>query len=358
MTSTLPPSLRRLLPVLALASAALAACSSTGNPWPGITAADGRAYIAFQSAVHAVDLDTGQEVWRYPAEPVRDRTFFAAPALTESGLLIAGSYDHKVFALDTASGQALWTFEEAQDRIVASPTVDGDTVYIASADGVLYALKAEDGQALWSFDIDGHIWASPVVRDGRLFVGTMSHVVYALDAATGELVWNRDVGGAIVDHPSLVNGLLVVGALGRPLTALDPATGEVRWTAESDRWIWASAASSDGVTYFGDLGGRLASAQIDDGAILEERQLDSAITGRPAIGESRLFVATESGTVYALELGSLNPSWTRPVPDGKLYGPPIIQGDKLLVGASSREFLVAALDSTGGTIRWQFQPGN
>ncbi|HET7011955.1 MAG TPA: PQQ-binding-like beta-propeller repeat protein [Anaerolineales bacterium] len=349
-------SLRRLLPALALASVALAACSSTGNPWPGIAADAERAYVAFGPAVYGLNLDTGQEVWRYPQEPVRNRMFYAAPEVTESGLVIIGSYDKQVFALEADTGQEVWTFDEAQERIVGGAVASGETVYVPSADGLVFALDADSGEFLWSFDAEGQVWASPLVTDDRVYVGSLSHVVYALDRASGQPVWNRDVGGAIVDSPSLVDGTLVVGALGRPLTALDPANGEPRWTAESDRWIWASATSTDGVTYFGDLGGRLAAASVMDGALLHQIQLESAITGRPAVGEGLLFVATESGSVHALHLDDLGSEWVEVVPSSKLYGPPVLQDQTLLIGVVGRELLVAALDASGGNIRWRFQP--
>jgi hypothetical protein len=34
----------------------------------------------------------------------------------------------------------------------------------------------------------------------------------------------------------------------------------------------------------------------------------------------------------------------------------VVQGDLVLVGAVSRELLVAALDAGDGDVRWQFQP--
>ena len=348
--------LRRLLPALGFASIALAACSSTGNPWPGISTDADRAYIAFGQAVHAVDLDNGQEVWRFPQEPVRNQLFYAAPALTESGLVVVGSYDNKVFALEAATGDLAWTFDGAQERIVGAPVADGEVVYVPSADGTVFALGTEDGEPVWTFTADGHVWASPLVVDDRIFIGSMSHMVYALDRGTGHELWSHDAGGAIVDSPSLVDGVLVVGALGQPLTALDPATGELRWTAESERWIWASAASQDGLAYFGEIGGRLAAASVTDGTVLEEQQLESAITGRPAIAGELLYVATETGTVHALQLGDLGSEWAELVPGSKLYGPPVVQGDLVLVGAVSRELLVAALDAGDGDVRWQFQP--
>ena len=75
MPAHLPPNLRRLLPPMILASTALAACSSTGDPWPGVSADAERAYVAFGQHVFAVGLDDGQQKWSFPAEPTRDQIF-------------------------------------------------------------------------------------------------------------------------------------------------------------------------------------------------------------------------------------------------------------------------------------------
>jgi serine/threonine-protein kinase len=351
-------SRRFLLPALALASFALAACGSTGTPWPGIAADGERAYVAFGQGVYAVHLTNGQEAWRFPIEkPARDQLFYSAPALTESGLVIAGSYDHKVYALEAASGDLDWTFDGAQERIIGDPVASGASVFVPIADGTLFALRTEDGGVDWSFRADGALWSAPLVTDERVYIGSLTHTIYALDRE-GNLVWKHDVGGAISEAPTLVDGTLLVGALGQPLTALDPATGEQRWTAPSEEWIWAAAASSDGIAYFGDLGGRLAAVSITDGSVLHEATLDGAITGRPALDASRLFVATETGTVRSFLLSDFSSEWTETVPEAKLYGPLVLQDSLLMVGVVSREVDVAAFDTDSGQLRWTFKPAS
>ena len=343
---------------LALAAFLLAGCSSTGVPWPGITTDSERAYVAFGQGVYAIHVSNGQEAWRFPVEkPARDQLFYAAPALTDTGLVIAGSYNHKVYALQADSGDLAWTFEGAQERIIGAPVASGEAVYVPVADGTLFVLSTQDGTQQWSFHADGALWSDPVVTEDRIFIGTLTHKVYALDLQ-GKVLWTHDVGGAVAESPSLVDGALLIGALGRPLLALDPATGEELWTAASERWIWASAVSSDGVAYFGDLGGRLAAASVHDGSILDEASLDGAITGRPALDSTHLYVATEVGTVRSLRLNDFSSEWTQPVPAGKVYGPLLLRDDLLIVGVVSREADVAAFDASSGQLRWSYKPAS
>jgi outer membrane protein assembly factor BamB len=347
-----------MLLAFALAAVLLSACGNAGSPWPGIASDTDKAYIAFEQSVRALHLSNGQEAWHFPVEkPARDQMFYAAPALSDSGLVIAGSYDHKVYALRADRGDLVWTFAQAHDRILGSPVVSGDVVFVPVADGTLYALNVEDGVEQWSFQADGALWSAPLVVDDHIYLGTLTHKVQALDRE-GNLLWTQDVGGAIAESPSLVDSTLVVGAFGRPLIALDPATGEQRWSAPSSGWAWAGAISADGKAYFGDLGGRLAAVSLTDGSVVDETTLEGPVTVRPAVDSSFLFVATETGLVRAFQLGDFTSEWTQQLQNAKPYGTLILQNDLLIFGVVSREFDVVALDAASGQVRWTYPSTN
>jgi len=83
------------------------------------------------------------------------------------GLVFAGSYSGRFFALDAATGTQRWSFR-ANDRISGSATVIGNVVYFATLAKRTYALNARTGKLVWSFP-DGKY--TPVVAvKGRLFL--------------------------------------------------------------------------------------------------------------------------------------------------------------------------------------------
>ena len=69
----------------------------------------------------------------------------------------------RALALDEKTGKILWTYEWPADYggILwpvgprATPTVDGDRVYILGVNGKLFCLKAATGQIVWKKDYDG-----------------------------------------------------------------------------------------------------------------------------------------------------------------------------------------------------------
>ena len=58
----------------------------------------------------------------------------------------------------------------------ATPTVDGDRVYFAGADGKLLCLDAKTGALLWKQNLGGEIIAGPMTYlvDGKQYVSIAS----------------------------------------------------------------------------------------------------------------------------------------------------------------------------------------
>ncbi len=74
-------------------------------------------------------------LWHNP----KDALVVSGPAVA-GGVVYVGSSDHKVYALDAATGQVRWSYPTG-NQIFSSPVVSGTIVYIGSEDGKLYALN-------------------------------------------------------------------------------------------------------------------------------------------------------------------------------------------------------------------------
>ena len=72
------------------------------------------------------------------------------PVVAEGRLLVADKDTHTVHALDTRTGQPLWSYT-AGGRVDSPPTVCGSLVLFGSADGWVYCLRAADGAEAWRF---------------------------------------------------------------------------------------------------------------------------------------------------------------------------------------------------------------
>ena len=165
----------------------------------------------------------------------------------------------RAIAIDEETGEILWVREwPTTYRMLmisyaigprATPTVDGDRVYVVSAAGDLYCLSVETGEVLWEkhyiADYDSFIptWgvaSSPIVDGDRLITvvgGEPGGLIMAFDKRTGAEVWRAlDVVGEMgYGQPILIDAggarqLIVWHAAA--LVSLNPETGDLYWEEE------------------------------------------------------------------------------------------------------------------------------
>lgn len=196
--------------------------------------------------------------WRVPV-----RSSFAGPAVANGRVFVMdwtpaqiNRGTERVLALDEKTGKMLWTREWPANYTGlqgtyaigprATPTVDGDRVYVLGAMGALHCLRVTDGEILWSrdyvkdFGTNVPVWgmsAAPLVAGNRLICltgGANNGKVIALDKMTGKEVWRALDSDS---EPGYSPPILVMAG-GRQqviqwhatgIASLDPETGRVYW---------------------------------------------------------------------------------------------------------------------------------
>lgn len=348
------------LTVLALVLSACGAPPATS--WPGLAADSETAYLANGSAVVAIRLKDGEELWSFPEKPGAKWAFYANPVFTTDGHLLVGSSgtEHTLFLVDAQTGNESWSFSEAGDHWVASPLVVGDIVYAPNSDGTLYVFDLSipaDDKLVWKIDLGGKLWSQPVTDGQRVYVAALDHHVHAVDIATHELVWVVDLEGASTGAPATANGLLYVGLFGSSFEALNTTDGSIAWTVPTQKWVWGGPTLDGETLYFADMAGFFYSVNAINGKLLSDPvQPDGAILASPVLFNGRIIIATENletneSTVFAISAdGSIESLETM---RGKLYTMPVIAGNLILVAPFQGDFLLMALDADGKQV-WQY----
>lgn len=359
-----------------LAAALLSGCAGgpvRGATWPGLAADDTTAYLADGPYVYAINLQDGKELWRYPANSDNDFVFYSTPVVTPDGLVIVGSAgtNHSLIALDptdvnqnannTNSPAVAWTFNEAKDQWVAAPLVVDDKVFAVNSDGYLYVLNLQDGQstkkAVKAIRVSGRLWAKPTTDSERVFLTSLDHSVIAVDIETYEILWNEEIEGAVAGSAVLgADEMLYVGSFASQLEKIDPASGKREPVLEAENWIWSTPSPDGDTLYFADLNGNLYSFNTSTGKLnWPAIKPDGPITASPLTQNNHILIATESGSLYAIDRDG-NVLWSQEV-GGKVYTTPVASGDLILVAPLETEFYLAALDQSGRQI-WTFTPGS
>ena len=130
----------------------------------------------FDNEVLAIDLETGSLAWRYE-HPTRRFPFYSSAAVTDD-LVVIGGRDKMVHALDRDTGENVWIFT-TRARVDSSPVVSGERVYVGSHDGRLYVLDLASGEKLWEFEAGGPLSASPAIVDGYVVIGSQDGLLFA-----------------------------------------------------------------------------------------------------------------------------------------------------------------------------------
>ncbi len=344
--------------VLLVAAGLVSACSGSrvgSSSWPGLTVSDTTAYVAFNQSLYAVDLASGQEKWQFaPPEQDKGATFYAPPALSDSGTLIIASYSGVVYAVKADSGDIIWRRFLSSSRLVGGPAVAGDLVLVPSADRNLYALKLDSGADVWSFATGEPLWSEPLVLGDKVYLSGLDHKVYALDLASGRQLWSTELNGAMTDRPTSLDNLILTGTFANQLVAMDAANGRIAWTKHTDGWVWGDPVVQDGVAYFGDVDGTFYA--IDSkGNVVWQSRLDGDVTASPAVENGKVYFVTADGQVFARQAADNSPVWQQPL-DGQLLTDPIVTGESLLVASLDGTNLLTAFDATSGAVRWSYQP--
>jgi outer membrane protein assembly factor BamB len=351
-----------LIAVLLLLVGVISGCASGMSPssWPGVRADGNNAYIAAGPYVYAVNLQTGAEVWRYPAKAATSTPFYATPALTLDGQqLIVGSFDHKLYTLDPKTGAGKVLFDQAKDRWIGGVLVTTDTIYAPNADYNLYALTL-NGTSKWvaPFQADQSIWGTPVTDGTNVYFGTLGRHIYAVNAQTGKQVWVQIVKGAILGSPVLVAAnTLYVGTNDGVLLSLNTSNGKVINQEKSSSWIW-SGPVQDGINvYVGDASGMLHAYPLTSTGNAWTQQLTGAIVGSSLIDGTTIITGTEAGNVYFMDNTGKN---VHPVAiAGKIYATPAVAsttaGNLILVAPTGGTSTLVALNQDGAT-QWSFTP--
>jgi len=358
--------------IILLGAVLLSACAGGpihGTTWPGLSTDGSLAYLSDGPFVYAVSVGDGKEVWRYPGERNNKLVFYSPPAVTADGLVIVGSAgtDHSLIALnpndinpDTNAPFEAWKFTGAKDHWVAAPLVVEDKLFAVNSDGNLYILDLQDGRSSKEatvVELGGRLWAQPTTDGERVYVTSLDHSVVAVDANTFDIVWREDLGGAVPGSAVLVpDGFLYVGSLASQLEKFDPASGKHEAVVDAENWVWSSPGLDGDTLYFGDVDGNVYSYNTSTSSLnWNPVKPDGPITASPLVREEHILLATESGSIVAVDRDG-KVLWTQQI-GGKIFTSPVAAGDLTIVAPLETEFYLAALDLNGRQV-WTFTPEN
>ncbi len=236
-----------------------------------------------------------------PFSPIETATPVVDQAQTR---LYAGTRDGKVRC--RFRGETAWVFQ-AGGAILASPLIEGETLYVPGGDGVVYALNRFTGALRWQVDIHEELTTTPATTEGRLLVMSSSQSVTALDLATGKRLWkfHRDAPGGFTirgdAQPHAAHGSVYAAASAKAgIVALDANSGEPAWTYAL---AGANHVLVDGARVIGGGRGELVALDRVSGKKLWTLQLKGdGYPTQPVAMRGLLLVAQDRGALMGVDV--------------------------------------------------------
>src|SRR5690606_8682434 len=146
-----------------------------------------------------------------------------------------------------------WEYDLGTNRVQeATPVVIDGVMYTSGNLGRVYALDAATGEELWTFtpELDMQVNRSAccdqanrgiAVHDGKVFVAALDGVLYALDKISGTVMWSVDTVAdrnrayTVTGAPEIAGNMVVIGNAGAEydargyVTAYDVRSGDRKW---------------------------------------------------------------------------------------------------------------------------------
>lgn len=221
-----------------------------------VPAGDGRLY--------ALDLATGGQRWAFETGD----SLRAAP-LVVGGTIYQPSGDDHVYALTAADGKLLWKFATAgvgydlsqgfiRSDIFTRPSLHDGLLVFGSRDANVYAVDIATQEKKWTFAYDSTWAMSTTVDEGTVYVGwSTNKKINALDLATGAKKWEFDAGAHTYTTALVVGDDTYWGSANGEVHKLDKRTGALKWSYAVGSDIYSSLIHDEGTLYFGTDDGRL-----------------------------------------------------------------------------------------------------
>lgn len=320
--------------------------------------------VSSDSQIGASNVSSLTQAWNFTTGDMVTGT-----PLIADGVVYAGSWDGKMYALRERDGSLLWDFNAGTLRIDACDTTYGIDSTAALVNGKLYfgtglsqliSLNAANGQLNWRTQLADpnlafHIWGSPLVFDGKIYVGLASHCVnpciigrlVCVDASDGRVLWSfataaeGSTGGAVWSSPAVdaARRMIYVGT-GNYCTGTDlHSSAIIAVNADTGALIWRYKRIPDADPNNLDFGSSPVLYDID--------------------GVPMLALPSKDGHCYGLNRATGALIWDTVVTDGNSRGgsiaSPAAAYGKIFFGGTVNVAtgMFVALDQRDGHIVWR-----
>lgn len=370
-------------------------------------------YCLGDGQLHAISATTGKPIWQVGTEEPEGWTF---GALYHDGILYHGEQGGDKFnAWNTTNGQLIWQYSANTFYSMwgGTPAYYNGIIYCQNQNTYTYALNATTGELIWKYKGPGVTYVAQVaVADGKIYfqsgesqyrdpaTGEWGHdETVCVDAYTGEQIWSLPIAAGSPNLNLIVaygNVYLVktespqdageytyactgheVWCIGgsaadwsmflqnpsHDAIGYGPTNLTLDWKFSTDNQIFSSPTCSNGIVYFGNLGGNIFAVNATTGTEVWNFTANYGVRSSVAVVNNKLYTGADDGNIYCLNANTGQQIWktyagnvTNTILTGgmaNIRSSPIVSNGLVYVG--SLDGNLYCLDANSGAIEWSCQ---
>jgi outer membrane protein assembly factor BamB/predicted MPP superfamily phosphohydrolase len=290
---------------------------STGAKIYSTPATDGKILVTASAGgmVNALGLRSGKLLWSFD----NGQPTVASPVISEGRVFITGS-SGKCHALSLSDGRVLWSNNMIDGFVETIPLIYKGMLIFGTWNNHLYALDTETGAIKWDWK-NGYTnrmlspaACVPVATGNRVFVVAPDRKMACLDAMTGGLIWHSDLGGIAVRESMGISAdstMVLAKTMNGLIIGVDTrgADGRVVWTSDFNIGYDIAPGvitEKEGVIFIPSDKGIIHAASVKDGSLLWSHRISSClINSIVPLKDKSLLCNSMDGVVSRLKVKSL-----------------------------------------------------
>jgi outer membrane protein assembly factor BamB len=317
-----------------------------------------------ESEFACLDAYTGRVIWTLPIEAFAPRE---SVAIAYGNLyLIPGDVTTSV---DVESGEEYATFNQAWAVSTKSwPVFRHDSAHTASGQSAPVNLALR-----WNFTTNGAVISSPSIADGKVYVGSYDKNLYCLDSRTGSFIWKFATNDSIKSSPAIADGRVYLGPDDGYVYCLDASNGSLLWSAEAGGPIEvnfgaapalrSSPTVDNGKVYVGSLDTDVYCLEAADGRVNWTFNTEGHITSSPAVVNGTVYIVSEelsTGALYKLNAADGSFVWKRELPyeliqtgGTDMHASPTVADGMVFTSSNVKKYY--AINTASSGLVWTYQ---
>jgi outer membrane protein assembly factor BamB len=318
-----------------------------------LAAFNGMIFACTNTAVVALDRDTGNKVWSTQIPMNSTETWPAAYKIDDTHMVVEGT------CLDPNTGNIIWTsnvFSQDTGNFNANVYSPEEKMFYIKNLAYVEAWRLSDPNQpptlAWTMYVPGggRVGSGIAYGEGKVFPGSFQDLQMAIDAKTGKVLWTTPTKTAMIFTGSYYQGMFLRGGTDdNTMYCFNATNGDIIWTyrADTNGYFTSGTAAAYDMVYSPNKDGNIYAINIATGKVAWKYQGPGTMLfpGMPTVADGKVYVTSGQNATFGQEVGAsefvcLNaytgePYWKLPIEAyapresvavayGKLY---IIPGD-------------------------------